>query len=665
MAANIKTTLNGDSATDVLGSSRDDLSAGDVVRCTSADAALTEAGYQWTLAHTPTDLEGEESSAELTVDGNYCEFTVDKEGPYLVRLVVDPGTEHEDEQYLRLRALTQFGSLRLIAAGEQMGDETIPSDLTGRGWAEDQNYNLKELLSRVSHLTPSGRVLYVDANRGMDYTNPPNETVGGHGHFSTIQEAIDYTRFQVPEDLAASMSINWDIVIQPGVYEETLEVYQGVRLIGNGPSTKRYSSVVVRSDQQHHFYGGGATNINFINHSDNEESVIRSEPHDDTLFGWVEFTDCQITKASNGANQGAALRATGVMEVRLVNCGVLGNGNALPSSSVGISIEDGAGVQTFNTDVRGSEAVHLLGGGSKLDAVSSSFVASSQTSPEEVYAIRVVGELTGKSCQLQLTKCRATINLPYVEGKSVGVLTSQALFFAKESDLPRGYECDATISLVYNTLVGRSLQLQSASLEKSLTFEKSEPPTTVGDDPVLWANEDDPSRIGVAVGENAEKLAYLSEVEAAQTQAGAADSKAESAISLAVSVQTAAMEAFADLQAQIDGMGGHSGSQKTLERVVVEDLDYVCHDCDVYVAVKTQAGLDTVIHLEADPLVGRRLYVVDETGLGRVLVRPESATSMPSTINGVASDLILTNRAAVHLVCGGQNDSGVVEWFLS
>lgn len=152
MAANIKTTLNGLAATELLGLSRDDLSAGDTVECVSVDAAMTEGGYVWSLAYVPSDGGGT-SEAALTVDGNKCEFTVDKEGPYLVRLVIDPGTEHEDQQYLRLRALTSTAGLRLIAAGEQISDDAvIPSDLTGYGWAEDQNKNLIGLANAIGGL---------------------------------------------------------------------------------------------------------------------------------------------------------------------------------------------------------------------------------------------------------------------------------------------------------------------------------------------------------------------------------------------------------------------------------------------------------------------------------------------------------------------------------
>ena len=52
MAANIKTIINEDPSTEILGVSRDDLKSGDVVHCFSADSAL-DTGYSWTLVHAP------------------------------------------------------------------------------------------------------------------------------------------------------------------------------------------------------------------------------------------------------------------------------------------------------------------------------------------------------------------------------------------------------------------------------------------------------------------------------------------------------------------------------------------------------------------------------------------------------------------------------------
>jgi hypothetical protein len=76
-------------------------------------------------------------------------FTVDLDGPYLVRLVTNAGTGTESTQYVRLRALTAAG-LRLVAAGERRdGTGIIPVDATPEGWANDQNFNLQLLESLI------------------------------------------------------------------------------------------------------------------------------------------------------------------------------------------------------------------------------------------------------------------------------------------------------------------------------------------------------------------------------------------------------------------------------------------------------------------------------------------------------------------------------------
>jgi len=361
MAANIKTTLNGDAVTELLGSSRDDLAKGDVVTCVSADAALTDAGYAWSLAYVPSD-DGGASEAELLVDGNSCEFTIDKEGPYLLKLVVDAGTEHEDEQYLRLRALTATAGLRLIAAGEQISDEVaIPSDLSGYGWAEDQNKNLRGLANAIGGLS--------------------------------------------------------DVVSE--------------------------------------------------------------------LDGVVE------------ANRVAA--------------------------------------EEDNTDL----GADLVG---KISTLSDDVEANKNISDQQFEAF------------------------------------------------------DLKVSM---------LKVADAAFELEIDSNKT-------------AND----------------------------------------------------EAIAALQAQVVALtealalvGDGSFNQKYLHRTPVVDLEYLCHDCDVYLAVKTQEGMDTVIHLEPEAAEHRRLYIVDETALGRALVRPGVVDGVPAKIDGSEEDLVLENGAGVHLSCGGTTEDGVKEWF--
>ena len=143
MAARIRSLRNG--LTPVDDASRDDLVAGDVVTVAAIDPATT---YAWSLVFVP-----EGSTAAFSGDPTAVSpgtFTVDLDGPYLVRLVTNAATPSESTQYVRLRALTAAG-LRLVAAGERRdGTGIIPVDASPEGWANDQNYNLQTLESLIA-----------------------------------------------------------------------------------------------------------------------------------------------------------------------------------------------------------------------------------------------------------------------------------------------------------------------------------------------------------------------------------------------------------------------------------------------------------------------------------------------------------------------------------
>jgi hypothetical protein len=130
----------------VTGLSRDDLAVGDVVSVESATLGFT--AYQWELLFVPQG-----STAALSPSGGVTgpgplTFTVDEEGPYLVKLTATDGTG-TTVNYVRLRALTAYGSLALVAAGEKFGAVPVPSDASSVGWANDQNGNLLKLLGLV------------------------------------------------------------------------------------------------------------------------------------------------------------------------------------------------------------------------------------------------------------------------------------------------------------------------------------------------------------------------------------------------------------------------------------------------------------------------------------------------------------------------------------
>lgn len=139
MAARIRSTRN--FADPVDEASRDDLVLTDVVTVQSIDAATT---YSWSLTYVPAGSTAAFSGSSTSVSPGT--FTVDVVGAYLVRLVVDAGLGSEDEQYVRLRALTSLLGLKLVAAGERRdASGVVPVDADSSGWADEQNSNLQLL----------------------------------------------------------------------------------------------------------------------------------------------------------------------------------------------------------------------------------------------------------------------------------------------------------------------------------------------------------------------------------------------------------------------------------------------------------------------------------------------------------------------------------------
>ena len=310
---------------DITGASRDDLAVNDVVELESVGIGTA---YQWNIAFKPEDQTGTPSAAVFSSTGteqavirNPGTFTVDLDGPYLLRLLYttpqitlntvlsagvsfsingitltavagartpgnndfsiaggtvalisaemvaainDPansfaganlaGTDASPsvvisptletvptgetvtitysgaaadvtigdlttEQYVRLRALTDFGQLKLVAAGERYDTLRVPVDAQPDGWADEQNYNLNALLGLVYGVTPSeaSRTLYVDP-AGDDTTGQP---------YQTIQAAMDYANTQTP-----SASAQWVVLVRPGTYVEDLTFYQWVHVFG-------------------------------------------------------------------------------------------------------------------------------------------------------------------------------------------------------------------------------------------------------------------------------------------------------------------------------------------------------------------------------------------------------------------------------------------------
>lgn len=207
MAAIIRSTVN--SLNPITGASRDDLQRGDVVGLTSVNTATT---YSWSIAYKPEGSAATFSGSDVAQSPGT--FTVDVEGPYLIRLITDLGLVTESEQFVRLRYLTDFGSLKLVAAGEQIGEGIpVPVDATATGWADEQNFNLGTLTSLLGQISTSNQVVHVDQT-------------AGYGSYQVIQDAIDYAA-----TLASSTS-PWIVFVHPGTYTENLSLQPFVYLVG-------------------------------------------------------------------------------------------------------------------------------------------------------------------------------------------------------------------------------------------------------------------------------------------------------------------------------------------------------------------------------------------------------------------------------------------------
>jgi hypothetical protein len=302
----------------VSGASRNDLRTGDVVTLTAGDLSPTT--YAWTLAFAPEDIDGNPSTAALTTPtGVSTQFTVDHEGPYLVRLIVDSGLPSEDVQFVRLRYLTKFGDLKLVAAGERRdGTGVIPVDVDAEGWANEQNQNLQVLQSFIERVSTSGRTLYVDANRGLDNTNPANDpTIAEeYADHSTINAAIAAAQATTPPPALAQPFV---VRVKPGYYEEDLALAPHVHVVADGPDSWREDdrAVVVRAQDL-----AGTNHVaDFSNTSDicilrgltleNGDPTHTHPVLEKEGSGTIYLEKCKVLQNGNGAAQGPCISNIG------------------------------------------------------------------------------------------------------------------------------------------------------------------------------------------------------------------------------------------------------------------------------------------------------------------------------------------------------------------
>ena len=363
----------------VVGASRDDLRAGDTVELSDVGGPANT--YAWSIAYAPQDKDRVDSAAVLV--GNIfgpgpVTFDVDNQGAYLIRLVIDAGLPTQDEQYVRLRYDTFFGDLSLVAAGERRdGSGIIPVDISAEGWADDQNFNLNRLLCLVQHVSASGRIIYVDANRGKDNLAVPNDPAiaEGFADFSTITEAIlaAETNADFNGGVLPSATQPMIVAVRPGFYEEDIEFKPYVHIIG-WPSS-----------------GGGTGE-----HPDFDRSVNIRAANGGVAPAELTFTAnlpnlgeyCYLSNIileNVGATTNALLRKVGEGDVYLVNTELLQNGGGAVDQGSGVSVERGRAflenTRVIQTDTFSHEStafsVTSTAGTSALFAKESMFIGPS------------------------------------------------------------------------------------------------------------------------------------------------------------------------------------------------------------------------------------------------------------------------------------------------
>ena len=124
MPTNIQSLVN--MANPLVGVSRSDIQIGDILTFNSIGAAST---WSWFLAYKPQNVDQTDSSAVLAgvlTSPGPITLVPDFEGSYLVGLITDQGLPTESRQFVRMRVLTKFGKLTLVAANERRDSSLNP-----------------------------------------------------------------------------------------------------------------------------------------------------------------------------------------------------------------------------------------------------------------------------------------------------------------------------------------------------------------------------------------------------------------------------------------------------------------------------------------------------------------------------------------------------------
>ena len=290
---------------DVIGASRDDLYAGPpgVGARVELEAGGGATSYAWSIAFKPEGSTATFSGSALAQSPGH--FDVDVEGPYLIRLQRTDAIDGTTEQFVRLRALTVFGQLKLVAAGERYDAVPIPVDNAPDGWADEQNFNLNALLHLIQVSSASTRLLYVDPE-GDDATGTP---------FLTIQAAIDEANSHGP-----TSATPWVVLVRPGHYSEDLLFVDHVNVFG-WPGGQHSDIVTIISTNGHGY--AGADRVSLYNLS---LYASAASPNPTLGIGSGELSLLKCLVASNGS--GPALGVGPGSQCSVLESGVVSNSAA-------------------------------------------------------------------------------------------------------------------------------------------------------------------------------------------------------------------------------------------------------------------------------------------------------------------------------------------------
>lgn len=237
--------------------SREDLQSEYYVKLTSLDTCDS---YLWQFVGTPQSPRGVATGAVIaTSTAQTASFSPDNDGPYMVCLTTVTGGVTSKE-YAKLVAQTRFARITHPGTRERVangGDPAIPVDINAlAGWSNVQNLALLRLEMLIRRTAMTGRVLFVDANRGRGanaqndpdvVVNLPGEDIADpagtgidmaatfHGDFFKITDAISYANDCVSRgETALSTAYPYTIFVQPGLYIEDVVFHPHIHVIGLG-----------------------------------------------------------------------------------------------------------------------------------------------------------------------------------------------------------------------------------------------------------------------------------------------------------------------------------------------------------------------------------------------------------------------------------------------